>query len=80
MLTFCSSTEVVGYGAQRLPPDHPGHPGNMTNGEAGDGDADGEPETPVGLGIGMANVAARRASGISLTMPQRRTSGVIIPR
>lgn len=72
--------KVVGFGAQRLPPDHPGHPGNVANGD-GEGDADGEPESAGGLGVNMASVASRRASAINLNMPpQRRTSGPIIPR
>lgn len=61
--------KVVGFGAQKLPPGHPG-----LQEEAGivqNGDADGD-----GLGIGMANVAARRASGFNMQMPpQRRPSG-----
>jgi SAGA-associated factor 73 len=63
--------KVVGYGAQKLPPDHPG----MMEGE---GDADGEADVHMGaagLGIGMAGVAARRANGFNMAMPvQRRPS------
>ncbi|KUJ19596.1 SCA7-domain-containing protein [Mollisia scopiformis] len=61
--------KVVGYGAQKLPP---GHPGLQEEGPPGQ---NGE-ETAEGLGIGMANVAARRASGFNMQMPpQRRPSG-----
>ncbi|CAG8960668.1 hypothetical protein HYFRA_00013436 [Hymenoscyphus fraxineus] len=38
-------------------------------------DADGE----VDLGVGMANVAARRASGFNMQLPQRKVSGPIRP-
>jgi SAGA-associated factor 73 len=59
--------KVVGLGAQTLPP---GHPGLL------DGDADGEFDNGEGLGIGMAGVAARRASGFNMQLPpQRRPSG-----
>jgi SAGA-associated factor 73 len=68
--------KVNGYGAQKLPPGHPGHPGH--DGTEGEGDADGEMDggmSATGLGIGMAGVAARRASGFNMQLPpQRRTS------
>ncbi len=58
--------KVVGYGAQTLHPDHPAM-------KEGDGDADGEADN--GLGIGMAGVAARRANGFNMQLPpQRRPS------
>ncbi|KAH8784506.1 SCA7, zinc-binding domain-containing protein [Hyaloscypha sp. PMI_1271] len=61
--------KVVGYGAQTLPP---GHPGLLEQ----DGDADGEIDNGQGLGIGMNGVAARRASGFNMQLPpQRRPSG-----
>jgi SAGA-associated factor 73 len=70
--------KVVGYGAQKLPP---GHPGN--DGQEGDGDADGEMDggiSSTGLGIGMAGVAARRASGFNMQLPpQRRTNSTSRP-
>jgi hypothetical protein len=60
--------KVVGYGTQKLPP---GHQGNE-----GEGDADGEVDMGAqGLGIGIAGVAARKASGFNMTLPpQRRPS------
>lgn len=61
--------KVKGYGAQRLPPGHPGNPDRD-----GEGDADGEPDAGTGLGIGMAGVAAKRASAFNMSLPQRRTS------
>jgi SAGA-associated factor 73 len=61
--------KVVGYGAQTLPP---GHPGLMDQ----EGDADGEVDIGQGLGIGMNGVAARRASSFNIQLPpQRRPSG-----
>jgi SAGA-associated factor 73 len=67
----------VGYGAQKLPPGHPGHDGLE------EGDADGEMDggmSATGLGIGMAGVAARRASGFNMQLPpQRRTSSTSRP-
>lgn len=77
--------KVHGYGAQRLPPDHPGHPDNVARAEAFDGDAEGEPDTPVvGLGVGMSGIAAKRANSFNMTLPpQRRPSGhqgPIVPR
>ncbi|TAQ85811.1 hypothetical protein B7494_g5869 [Chlorociboria aeruginascens] len=63
--------KVVGYGAQKLPPGHPGL-------ADADGDADGESDNQsgIGLGIGMANVANRRASGFNMQLPpQKRPSG-----
>jgi SAGA-associated factor 73 len=69
--------KVVGYGAQKLPPGHPGHDGLE------EGDADGEMDggmSATGLGIGMAGVAARRASGFNMQLPpQRRTSSTSRP-
>lgn len=41
----------------------------------GSNDADGE----VDLGVGMANVAARRASGFNMQLPQRKVTGPIRP-
>ncbi len=59
--------KVVGYGAQKLPPGHPGLYEEIP--PPGEGEADG-------LGIGMATVAARRASNFNIQMPPaRRTSG-----
>lgn len=61
--------KVVGIGAQKLPPGHPGLQEDVPSGQ----DAGVEVE---GLGIGMANVAARRAGGFNMQMPpQRRPSG-----
>jgi len=57
--------KVVGYGSQKLPPGHPG---------MNDGDAEADPDVDEGLGIGMANVAARRASTFNMQLPQRRPS------
>lgn len=78
--------KVNGFGAQRLPSDHPANFDSVGR-ELGDGDAEGEPETPgagVGLGVGMAGVASKRASGFTMTLPpQRKTSGtqgISIPR
>lgn len=39
-----------------------------------DGDAEADPDVDEGLGIGMANVAARRASTFNMQLPQRRPS------
>jgi len=59
--------KVSGEGVKKRPN------GDLMNLDA-DGDADGEAD-PIALGVGMASVAARRASGFNMQMPpQRRTS------
>lgn len=59
--------KVSGEGAKKRPN------GDTVHMDA-DGDADGEVDPSV-LGVGMASVAARRASGFNMQMPpQRRTS------
>lgn len=58
--------KVEGYGAQKLPPGHPG---------LHDGEGDAEGEIDVQTAIGMSGTAARRASGFTLNMPPvRKTS------
>jgi SAGA-associated factor 73 len=52
--------KVVGYGAQKLPPGHPGL------------DPDGD--TDAGQATGIEIVADRRASAMNMQMPPRRTS------
>jgi len=68
--------KVNGFGAQRLPPDHP----ENAMRDFGDGDAEGEPDTDaagLGLGVGMAGIASKRASSFTMTLPpQRRASGI----
>ncbi|CZR69990.1 related to SGF73-SAGA associated factor [Phialocephala subalpina] len=60
--------KVNGYGAQKLPPGHPGLQEDVPPGEHGE---DGE-----GLNIGMANIANRRASEFQPRLPPaRRPSG-----
>jgi SAGA-associated factor 73 len=60
--------KVSGEGVKKRPN------GDIIHHMDADGDADGEAD-PLTLGVGMANVAARRASGFNMQMPpQRRTS------
>jgi len=64
--------KVNGYGAQKLPPGHPGLDG--------EGDADGEFDNGMGLGPGMSGVASRRASALNLSLPQSRRASVASQR
>jgi SAGA-associated factor 73 len=65
--------KVVGYGAQKLPPGHPG----LLDGE---GDADGELDNGLPLGTGMQGVASRRASALNLSLPQSRKASIVSQR
>lgn len=65
--------KVVGYGAQKLPPGHPG----LLDGE---GDADGDLDGGVALGQGIQGVASRRASALNLSLPQSRRTSIAAQR
>lgn len=65
--------KVVGYGAQKL---LPGHPGLLD----GEGDADGDLDNGMGSGSGMQGVASRRASALNLSLPASRRASIVSQR
>lgn len=65
--------KVVGYGAQKLAPGHPG----LLDGE---GDADGDIDAGLGLGPGIQNMANRRASALNLSLPPSRRTSIVSQR
>ncbi|RDW59482.1 hypothetical protein BP6252_12569 [Coleophoma cylindrospora] len=69
--------KVVGYGAQKLPP---GHPGNMDQDVDAPGEIDfGNGPMSAGLVSGMGGIAARRASGLNIQLPpSRKNSGSVV--
>lgn len=65
--------KVVGYGAQKLPPGHPG----LLDGE---GDADGDLDNAMGMGSGIQGGVSRRASAFTLSLPASRRASVVSQR
>jgi SAGA-associated factor 73 len=63
---------VKGYGAQKLPPNHPGNHDVLD----GDADADGEIDGAYGLANSMQGVANRRSSSFNMQLPPRKQTSV----